>query len=77
MTRVDCKRKAMDVDDSSIDLVSDVKMTTDTNARFSDLDRILKRHSAFGNETGKLPCGEYWCVILVLFEVEYLQYLIT
>jgi hypothetical protein len=63
MTRVECKRKAMEIDDCSTELVSDIKMTTDTNARFSDLDRILKRQSAFGNETGKLACGEYWWVI--------------
>eukprot|EP00596_Hydrurales_sp_CCMP1899_P002713 CAMPEP_0119045332 /NCGR_PEP_ID=MMETSP1177-20130426/38993_1 /TAXON_ID=2985 /ORGANISM="Ochromonas sp, Strain CCMP1899" /LENGTH=271 /DNA_ID=CAMNT_0007016909 /DNA_START=23 /DNA_END=835 /DNA_ORIENTATION=+ len=49
----------MEIDESSTELVLDVKMTTDTNARFSDLDRILKRQSAFGNETGKLACGEY------------------
>ena len=33
--------------------------TSDQQARWAPLQRILSRQSKFGNETGKLPCGEY------------------
>ena len=33
---------------------------SDSAAKYAPLSMILRRRSAFGNETGKLGIGEYW-----------------
>lgn len=38
----------------------DCPPSSDATCKFYPLNRILKRASAFGNETGKLAIGEFW-----------------
>ena len=38
----------------------DCNQLPESSAKFAHLNTILKRPSAFGNETGKLGIGEHW-----------------
>jgi hypothetical protein len=44
----------------AISVMSSMECSKIRSSKFSQLNRILSRQSAFGNETGKLAIGEYW-----------------